>query len=77
MALAHISDENGLSIIGTTFRVQPDPPGYSIRVSVDGVDDLLIVANGNEVMILLRGSSQTVRDFAVDMLLSTTKPVDR
>jgi mannose-1-phosphate guanylyltransferase/mannose-1-phosphate guanylyltransferase/mannose-6-phosphate isomerase len=35
-----------------------------IRVSVHGVDDLLIVANGNEVMILPRGTSQKVRDFA-------------
>lgn len=37
-----------------------------IRVSVHGVDDLIIVANGNEVMILPRGSSQKVRDFAKD-----------
>ena len=35
-----------------------------IRVSVHGVDDLLIIANGNEVMILPRGTSQKVRDFA-------------
>ena len=35
-----------------------------IRVSVHGVDDLLIVANGNEVMILPRGTSEKVRDFA-------------
>jgi mannose-1-phosphate guanylyltransferase len=35
-----------------------------IRVSVHGVDDLLVVANGNEVMILPRGTSQKVRDFA-------------
>ncbi len=33
-------------------------------VSVHGVDDLLIIANGNEVMILPRGTSQKVRDFA-------------
>jgi len=37
-----------------------------IRVSVHGVDDLIIVANGNEVMIMPRGSSQKVRDFAKD-----------
>lgn len=37
-----------------------------IRVSVHGVDDLIIVANGNEVMILPRGCSQKVRDFAKD-----------
>lgn len=37
-----------------------------IRVSVHGVDDLIIVANGNEVLILPRGSSQKVRDFAKD-----------
>lgn len=37
---------------------------YGIRVSVHGVDDLIIVANGKEVLILPRGSSQKVRDFA-------------
>lgn len=35
-----------------------------IRISLHGVDDLIIVANGNEVMIMPRGSSQKVRDFA-------------
>jgi mannose-1-phosphate guanylyltransferase len=35
-----------------------------IRVSIHGVDDLIVVANGNEVMILPRGSSQKVKDFA-------------
>ena len=35
-----------------------------IRVSIHGVDDLIVVANGTEVMILPRGSSQKVRDFA-------------
>jgi mannose-1-phosphate guanylyltransferase len=37
-----------------------------IRVSVHGVHDLIVVANGEEVMILPRGSSQKVRDFAKD-----------
>ncbi len=37
-----------------------------IRVSVHGVDDLIVVANGKEVLILPRGSSQKVRDFAND-----------
>jgi mannose-1-phosphate guanylyltransferase len=37
-----------------------------IRVSIHGVDDLIVVANGKEVMILPRGSSQKVRDFATD-----------
>lgn len=37
-----------------------------IRVSVHNVDDLRIIANGNEGMILPRGSSQKVRDFATD-----------
>jgi mannose-1-phosphate guanylyltransferase len=35
-----------------------------IRVSVHGVDDLLVIANGSEIMILPRGTSQKVRDFA-------------
>lgn len=35
-----------------------------IRVSIHGVDDLIVVANGKEVLILPRGSSQKVRDFA-------------
>ncbi|MGL5839699.1 MAG: mannose-1-phosphate guanylyltransferase/mannose-6-phosphate isomerase [Sphingorhabdus sp.] len=37
-----------------------------IRISLHGVNDLIIVANGREVMILPRGSSQKVRDFAKD-----------
>lgn len=35
-----------------------------IRVSVHGVDDLIIVANGKEVLILPRGKSQHVKSFA-------------
>ena len=35
-----------------------------VRVSVHGVDDLIVVANGKEVMIMPRGESQKVRDFA-------------
>lgn len=37
-----------------------------IRVSVHGVSDLIVVANGKEVLILPRGTSQKVRDFAKD-----------
>ncbi len=37
-----------------------------IRVSVHGVDDLIIVANGKEILIMPRGTSQKVRDFARD-----------
>ncbi len=35
-----------------------------LRVSVSGVHDLIIVASGNEVMILPRGSSQDVKKFS-------------
>jgi mannose-1-phosphate guanylyltransferase len=35
-----------------------------IRISATGVDDLIIVASGNEVMILPRGQSQKVKDFS-------------
>ena len=37
-----------------------------IRVSIHGLDELIVVANGKEVMIMPRGSSQNVRDFAGD-----------
>jgi mannose-1-phosphate guanylyltransferase len=37
-----------------------------IRVSIHGAHDLIVVANGSEVMIMPRGSSQKVRDFAKD-----------
>lgn len=37
-----------------------------IRVSIHGVKDLIVVANGREVMILPRGQSQKVREFAQD-----------
>jgi hypothetical protein len=30
--LSHIPGENGLPIIGTTFRVLRDPPGYGARM---------------------------------------------
>jgi mannose-1-phosphate guanylyltransferase len=35
-----------------------------IRVSIHGVDDLIVVANGHEVMIIPRGQSQRVKDFS-------------
>lgn len=35
-----------------------------LRISVSGVDNLIIVATGNEVMILPRGSSQDARKFS-------------
>lgn len=38
----------------------------TVRVSVHGISDLIVVANGSEVMILPRGTSQKVRDFAKD-----------
>ena len=37
-----------------------------VRISVHGVSDLIIVANGEEVLVIPRGSSQQVRDFATD-----------
>jgi mannose-1-phosphate guanylyltransferase len=37
-----------------------------VRVSIHGVDDLIVVTNANEVMIMPRGKSQKVRDFASD-----------
>ena len=37
-----------------------------VRVSVHGVHDLLIMVSSTEVMIMPRGTSQKVRDFAVD-----------
>jgi mannose-1-phosphate guanylyltransferase len=37
-----------------------------IRISIHGLDDLIVVANGSEVMIMPRGASQMVRDFAKD-----------
>jgi mannose-1-phosphate guanylyltransferase len=35
-----------------------------IRVSVHGIDDLIIIANGQEVMIIPRGQSQDVKKFS-------------
>lgn len=36
-----------------------------IRISATGIDDLIIVATGNDVMILRRGQSQDVKTFSV------------
>lgn len=48
-----------------------------IRVSVHGVEDLLIIANGNEVVIMPRGASQKVTDFANDLPNTMDKPAAR
>jgi mannose-1-phosphate guanylyltransferase len=62
-------DQNNNIISGTTRvsdaannLIQSD----GLRISATGVHDLIIVASGNEVMILPRGQSQKVRDFAKD-----------
>ncbi len=34
------------------------------RISLHGIDNLIVVASGNEIMILPKGSSQNVRDLA-------------
>jgi mannose-1-phosphate guanylyltransferase len=62
-------DSNGNVITGTA-RID-DASGNMIhaegvRVSIHGIDDLIVVANGREVVIIPRGLSQKVRDFAKD-----------
>jgi mannose-1-phosphate guanylyltransferase len=62
-------DDDGNTTIGTVRLSEAGGNlihANGIRVSVHGVDDLIIVANGSEVLILPRGSSQKVRDFAKD-----------
>lgn len=62
-------DENGNSMNGAVRlshakgnMIHAD----GIRISVHGVNDLIIVANGSEVIVMPRGTSQKVRDFATD-----------
>ncbi|MEP7348923.1 MAG: mannose-1-phosphate guanylyltransferase [Sphingorhabdus sp.] len=60
-------DEGGNATIGSVRLSEASGNlihADGIRVSVHGVDDLIVVANGKEVLILPRGSSQKVRDFA-------------
>jgi mannose-1-phosphate guanylyltransferase len=62
-------DEGGNTTIGTVRMTEAKGNlihADGIRVSVHGVDDLIIVANGQEVLIMPRGTSQKVRDFAED-----------
>jgi mannose-1-phosphate guanylyltransferase len=62
-------DENGNSLSGNIRLDQASRNlvrAEGIRVSVHGVEDLIIVANGTEIVILPRGTSQKVRDFAKD-----------
>lgn len=62
-------DEGGNALSGTVRLSQAHNNlihADGIRVSVHGIDDLIIVANGREVMILPRGASQNVRDFGKD-----------
>ena len=35
-----------------------------LKISISGVDDLIVIARGNEVMILPRGSSQDAKKFS-------------
>lgn len=37
-----------------------------VRISVHGIENLIVVANGSEILIMPRGTSQKVRDFAKD-----------
>ena len=60
-------DDGGNTTIGTVRLSEATGNlvhADGIRVSVHGVNDLIVVANGSEVLILPRGSSQKVRDFA-------------
>lgn len=60
-------DDGGNTVIGETRLSEARGNlvhADGIRVSIHGVDDLIVVANGKEVLILPRGSSQKVRDFA-------------
>ena len=62
-------DEGGNATIGSVRLSEASGNlihADGIRVSVHGVDDLIVVANASEVLILPRGSSQKVRDFAGD-----------
>ncbi len=62
-------DDDGNTTIGTVRLSEASGNlihADGIRVSVHGVSDLIVVANGSEVLILPRGSSQKVRDFAKD-----------
>jgi mannose-1-phosphate guanylyltransferase len=64
-----IKDENENAISGSV-RINDSKGNLvhadGIRISLHGVSDLIVVANGTEVMILPRGTSQKVRDFAKD-----------
>jgi mannose-1-phosphate guanylyltransferase len=60
-------DESGNAAIGPVRLSQASGNlihADGIRVSVHGVNDLIIVATATEVLILPRGTSQKVRDFA-------------
>lgn len=60
-------DDGGNTVIGETRLSEAKGNlihADGIRVSIHGVDNLIVVANGKEVLILPRGSSQKVRDFA-------------
>ena len=64
-----VKDDAG-NVISGTVRLDSSHGNLihtdGIRVSLHGVDNLIIVANGSEVMIMPRGTSQKVRDFAKD-----------
>jgi mannose-1-phosphate guanylyltransferase len=60
-------DAGGNAVVGNSRLVESNGnlvQADGIRVSIHGVDDLIVVANGREVMIIPRGQSQKVKDFA-------------
>jgi mannose-1-phosphate guanylyltransferase len=60
-------DDDGNAVIGDSRLVSASGnlvQADGIRVSIHGVDDLIVVANGREVMIIPRGQSQKVKDFS-------------
>ena len=62
-------DEDG-NVLSGAVRVHASTGNlvYSdgVRISVHGIDNLIVVANGTEILIMPRGTSQKVRDFAKD-----------
>jgi mannose-1-phosphate guanylyltransferase/mannose-1-phosphate guanylyltransferase/mannose-6-phosphate isomerase len=56
-------DANAISgaaaIIGSTGNLIHSD---KLRIAAAGIDDLIIIAKGNDVLILPRGQSQTVKD---------------
>ena len=68
----NVRSGNSVMLNSTNMLIRSD----GIRVSVSGVTDLIVIANGSEVLILPRGQSQNVKDILAAHITNSPDNID-